>query len=66
MPSRLRLSPSEPAQPCPSCGYELTLHRTGDALVVYCQRCGYEGSQKREPSRDRWTPEERERRTRKP
>jgi len=45
---------------CQLCGYEhLDVHRTGDALITYCQQCGNETKEKREDRRRRWTNDER-------
>jgi Zn-finger nucleic acid-binding protein len=39
---------------CPHCNDDLILHRANDRLIKYCPTCGYEGEEKRIPSRDRW------------
>jgi hypothetical protein len=40
----------------------MDVHRTGDCLVGYCERCGCEVRERRDPPRERWTAEERARR----
>ena len=49
-----------PLLKCQDCGYEyLDVHRTKGALITYCQRCGNNHEEKREPERRKWTEEER-------
>jgi Zn ribbon nucleic-acid-binding protein len=48
---------------CPACSVEeLICHRTNEALITLCPRCGYEGKEVRSPPREKWTAEERIRR----
>jgi hypothetical protein len=44
---------------CPNCRNPLDVHRTGDCLIGYCETCGTEVREKRDPPRERWTDEER-------
>lgn len=40
---------------CTQCGYEhVDVHRTGEAMITYCQQCGHTTEVKRDPPRERW------------
>lgn len=42
---------------CKKCGYEhVDVHRTGSALITYCQNCGDTTEEKRDPPREKWAP----------
>ena len=45
---------------CENCGYQhLDVHRTGTALITYCQQCGEDTESKRDDICERWTAEQK-------